>query len=103
MPLHTLVSSRTTVSEAVVPVVAPIDIPVDTAQVIEPIDIGIPNEEAPLICHDGSNDDKHRKAAQQWENTITDSATKHEAFCSDPLTSLTIKGTWQRHDANSNL
>nr|POE69372.1 hypothetical protein CFP56_08627 [Quercus suber] len=73
-------SSRTTVSEAVVPVVAPIDIPVDTAQVIEPIDIGIPNEEAPLICHDGSNDDKHRKAAQQWENTITGVDQRFNSF-----------------------
>ncbi|XP_050239591.1 uncharacterized protein LOC126688796 [Quercus robur] len=73
-------SSRTTVSEAVVPVVAPIDIPVDTAQVIEPIEIGIPNEEAPLICHDGSNDDKHRKAAQQWENTITGVDQRFNSF-----------------------
>jgi len=33
---------------------------------------------------------------------ICDSATKHEAFCSEALTSLTVRGTWQRHDANSN-
>lgn len=72
-------SSRTTVSEAVVPVVAPIDIQVDTAHVIEPIDISIPNE-GPLVCHDGSNDDKHRKAAQQWENTITGVDQRFNSF-----------------------
>ncbi|RVW55921.1 hypothetical protein CK203_078774 [Vitis vinifera] len=64
-------SSRTTVSEAVVPAVAPVDAVVDMTHAIDKVDMDMANythsDNAPVI----SNDDKHQKAAQQWENTIT--------------------------------
>lgn len=72
-------SSRTTVSEAVVPVVTPIDIQVDTANATNHIDMEIPNETA-LVYPAGSNDDRHRKAAQQWENTITGVDQRFNSF-----------------------
>ncbi|KDP28012.1 hypothetical protein JCGZ_19092 [Jatropha curcas] len=62
-------SSRTTVSEAVVPMVdvVPIDVHVD----IDRVDMDVPDEN-PISCIPmGITDDKHRKAALQWENTIT--------------------------------
>ncbi|XP_062143820.1 uncharacterized protein LOC133851413 [Alnus glutinosa] len=72
-------SSRTTVSEAVIPVVTPIDIQVDTANANNHIDMEIPNETA-LVYPAGSNDDRHRKAAQQWENTITGVDQRFNSF-----------------------
>ncbi|XP_059444567.1 uncharacterized protein LOC132176385 [Corylus avellana] len=72
-------SSRTTVSEAVVPVVTPIDIQVDTANANNHTDMEIANETA-LVYPAGSNDDRHRKAAQQWENTITGVDQRFNSF-----------------------
>lgn len=66
-------------SEAVVPVVTPIDIQVDTANANNHIDMEIPNETA-LVYPAGSNDDRHRKAAQQWENTITGVDQRFNSF-----------------------
>ncbi|XP_061343249.1 uncharacterized protein LOC133289351 isoform X2 [Gastrolobium bilobum] len=73
-------SSRTTVSEAVVPVVAPIDAVVDAAQCIDQFEIDVVNEAPTLSVCSGANDDKHRKAAQQWENTITGVDQRFNSF-----------------------
>ncbi|KAK3017233.1 hypothetical protein RJ639_007151 [Escallonia herrerae] len=68
-------SSRTTLSEAVVIPGAPDDV----IQTGDPIDMYMPGETTPghLLC--GFNDDKHRRAATQWENTITG---VDQRFCS---------------------
>ncbi|XP_058000584.1 uncharacterized protein LOC110632612 [Hevea brasiliensis] len=84
-------SSRTTLSEAVPPVDAPlaivddtmqsaiqlagpldvvvdtnhVDVHVDDAQIDQPLDI------SPILPLVGSTDDRHGKGAQQWQNTIT--------------------------------
>ncbi|VVA35383.1 PREDICTED: MuDR family transposase [Prunus dulcis] len=72
-------SSRTTVSEAVVPIVEPIDVRVDTCNAIDQIDMEL--HETPLISVLGSSsDDKHHKAAQQWENTITGVDQRFNSF-----------------------
>ncbi|KAG4970325.1 hypothetical protein JHK85_036746 [Glycine max] len=65
-------SSRTTVSEAAVPVVAPMNVIVDAVQCMDQVEVVDVANEVPArsICS-GGNDDNHRKAAQQWENTIT--------------------------------
>ncbi|XP_057963150.1 uncharacterized protein LOC131154413 [Malania oleifera] len=83
-------SSRTTLSEAVVlvdaplgvgddvmegtthpdnPIIAPLDVVDDTAHVDD--HINIPVDISPVIPIDILNDDKHVKAAEQWQNTIT--------------------------------
>ncbi|KAF8401219.1 hypothetical protein HHK36_012148 [Tetracentron sinense] len=90
-------SSRTTVSEAVVPADAPVDVAVDTStahvdaavdvvvdttHVDAPVDLAIdtshadslveiPTETPPIHPIACSNDGKHHKAVRQWENTIT--------------------------------
>ncbi|KAL6343984.1 hypothetical protein AAG906_027757 [Vitis piasezkii] len=73
-------SSRTTVSEAVVPAVAPVDAVVDMTHAIDKVDMDMANythsDNAPVI----SNDDKHQKAAQQWENTITGVDQRFNSF-----------------------
>ncbi|CAB4316941.1 unnamed protein product [Prunus armeniaca] len=72
-------SSRTTVSEAVVPIVEPIDVRVDTCNAIDQIDMEL--HETPLVSVLGSSsDDKHHKAAQQWENTITGVDQRFNSF-----------------------
>ncbi|RVX21777.1 hypothetical protein CK203_001635 [Vitis vinifera] len=75
-----LQSSRTTVSEAVVPAVAPVDAVVDMTHAIDKVDMDMANythsDNAPVI----SNDDKHQKAAQQWENTITGVDQRFNSF-----------------------
>ncbi|KAF7837633.1 Protein FAR1-RELATED SEQUENCE 4 [Senna tora] len=74
-------SSRTTVSEAVVPVVAPVDVPVDTVHPVEQIEVdivdGLPLSSIPA---DDALDIKHHKAAQQWENTITGVDQRFNSF-----------------------
>lgn len=62
-----------------VPVVTPIDIQVDTANANNHTDMEIANETA-LVYPAGSNDDRHRKAAQQWENTITGVDQRFNSF-----------------------
>ncbi|XP_028760035.1 uncharacterized protein LOC114718769 [Neltuma alba] len=72
-------SSRTTVSEAV-PVAAPVDVPVDTVHDIEQIEVDV-NDRGPLSCIPScAMDDKHQKAAQQWENTITGVDQRFNSF-----------------------
>ncbi|KAJ0080233.1 hypothetical protein Patl1_23891 [Pistacia atlantica] len=56
-------SSRTTLSEAVPPVDAPLDVVEDM--------IELPAEISPILALVNSNDEKHAKAAHQWQNTIT--------------------------------
>ncbi|XP_018838900.1 uncharacterized protein LOC109004719 isoform X1 [Juglans regia] len=72
-------SSRTTVSEAVIPVVAPLNIRVDTANGNNCMDIDMVSG-TPISYLAGSDDDKHRKAAQQWENTITGVDQRFNSF-----------------------
>ena len=83
-------SSRTTLSETVLPVDAPLDvvddIVDDTTQpevaLDAPLDVVVdtnhvdthmvmPVEVSPIFSIAGSNDEKHAKGAQQWQNTIT--------------------------------
>lgn len=66
-------------SEAVVPVVVPIDIVVDTGNDNNCTDIEIHNE-TPISYLASSNDEKHQKAAQQWENTITGVDQRFNSF-----------------------
>ncbi|XP_031285780.1 uncharacterized protein LOC116144482 isoform X1 [Pistacia vera] len=73
-------SSRTTVSEAVVPVVAPVDAAVDMGNAIDRVDMNVPEEIPVLAVPVGFNDDKNRKAAQQWENTITGVDQRFNSF-----------------------
>ncbi|PRQ42509.1 putative transcription factor interactor and regulator CCHC(Zn) family [Rosa chinensis] len=82
-------SSRTTLSETVLPVDVPLDVsefvgdtpqpdlPLDASLDVlddtSPIDthIDLPTEMSPLFPFIGPNDDKHAKGAQQWQNSIT--------------------------------
>ncbi|KAJ7977808.1 Protein FAR1-RELATED SEQUENCE like [Quillaja saponaria] len=82
-------SSRTTLSETVVPVDAPLDVTddvMDDTQPPIPLDshvdlldginqvdtnIDIASDLLPIFPIIGSNDEKHGKGAQQWQNTIT--------------------------------
>lgn len=70
-------------SEALdVPIVAPIDVILDPAQAQSPdqVEGEVANAApAPSVCS-GANDDKHRKAAQQWENTITGVGQRFNSF-----------------------
>ncbi|XP_021640245.2 uncharacterized protein LOC110635274 [Hevea brasiliensis] len=71
-------SSRTTVSEAVVPLVnvTPVDVHID----IDRVDLDVPDEN-PISCIPiGIADEKHRKAALQWENTITGVDQRFSSF-----------------------
>lgn len=67
-------------SEAVVPAVAPEDAVVDMTHAIDKVDMDMANyshsDNAAII----SNDDKHQKAAQQWENTITGVDQRFNSF-----------------------
>ncbi|VFQ60965.1 unnamed protein product [Cuscuta campestris] len=69
-------SSRTTVSEATMTPHTPMDLinPDDQIMVDTPIDI------APLGDFSSVNDDKHRRAAMQWENTITGVDQRFSSF-----------------------
>ncbi|KAL0282405.1 UNVERIFIED_CONTAM: hypothetical protein Sangu_2950800 [Sesamum angustifolium] len=60
-------SSRTTVSEAAIPS----DVPVDLMQTDDAIVLDEPIETTPLGACPFSNEEKHRRAAIQWENIIT--------------------------------
>ncbi|KAL5065628.1 hypothetical protein RYX36_027365 [Vicia faba] len=74
-------SSRTTVSEAVVPDVLPINIAaIDAAQSIEQVEIDVANEAPAQSLCSGANDDKRHRAAQQWENTITGIDQRFNSF-----------------------
>lgn len=77
-------SSRTTLSEAVIPIDAPLDVvedtnhPDDDIHFVAPLDIAnpdahidIPTEIAPILPVTSSSDEKLVKAAQQWQNYIT--------------------------------
>ncbi|KAJ7973208.1 Protein FAR1-RELATED SEQUENCE like [Quillaja saponaria] len=83
-------SSRTTLSETVVPVDAPLDVvddfmdittqlpvppdaPIDLLDDTNQVDtnIDIASDILPIFTIIGSNDKKHAKGAQQWQNTIT--------------------------------
>lgn len=58
----------------IIPLGAPLDVIVDTNHVDVTIDdaqIELPAEISPILPFVGSNDEKHVKAAQQWQNTIT--------------------------------
>lgn len=69
-------SSRTTVSEAVVPVIAP----VDTVHPIDKVEVDLAIEDPEHSQPSGAIDDKHRKAALQWENTITGVDQRFNSF-----------------------
>ncbi|KAK9287798.1 hypothetical protein L1049_016238 [Liquidambar formosana] len=73
-------SSRTTVSEAVVPAADPVDAVVDKTPAGDHMDMDIPDETPLFSILPASNDDKHHKAAQQWENTITGVDQRFSSF-----------------------
>ncbi|KAK2412260.1 hypothetical protein P8452_72675 [Trifolium repens] len=74
-------SSRTTVSEAVVPVVVPINVAaVDAEQCIDQMEVDVANEAPAQSLCSGANDDKRHRAAQQWENTITGVDQRFNSF-----------------------
>ncbi|GFZ21663.1 hypothetical protein Acr_29g0008250 [Actinidia rufa] len=60
-------SSRTTMSEAVVLA----DVPIDAMNIDDPIDIDLPIETTPTDAFAYLEGEEHRRAAAQWENTIT--------------------------------
>ncbi|XP_042055142.1 uncharacterized protein LOC121799748 isoform X2 [Salvia splendens] len=68
MPATASRSSRTTVSETAV---IPSDVPLDLMQTDDAIVLDEPIETVPLAACSFSNEDKHRRAATQWENIIT--------------------------------
>ncbi|KAJ6725475.1 POLYPROTEIN putative-RELATED [Salix purpurea] len=73
-------SSRTTVSEAVIPCEAPIDVAVDMTHTVGGFDMDFPNGD-PISCIPiRVIDDKQHKAAQQWENTITGVDQRFNSF-----------------------
>ncbi|XP_057476373.1 uncharacterized protein LOC130764252 [Actinidia eriantha] len=74
--LPTSRSSRTTMSDAVIPVA----VPVDTMNADDPIDMGTliePPVAGDLVNIDG---ERHRRAAIQWENTITGVDQRFHSF-----------------------
>ncbi|CAJ2650107.1 hypothetical protein L195_g021541 [Trifolium pratense] len=74
-------SSRTTVSEAVVPAIVPINVAaVDAEQCIDQVEVDIANEAPAQSLCSGANDDKRHRAAQQWENTITGVDQRFNSF-----------------------
>lgn len=73
-------SSRTTVSEAAVPPVAPVDAVIDMPNVIDRVNMDIPNETPLSWMSPDMNEDRHHKAAQQWENTITGVDQRFNSF-----------------------
>ncbi|RHN64458.1 putative transcription factor interactor and regulator CCHC(Zn) family [Medicago truncatula] len=74
-------SSRTTVSEAVVPVVIPINVAaIDAEQCIDQVEVDVANEAPAQSLCSGANDDKRQRAAQQWENTITGVDQRFNSF-----------------------
>ncbi|XVF62348.1 hypothetical protein PTKIN_Ptkin09bG0000400 [Pterospermum kingtungense] len=73
-------SSRTTISEAVVPVVAPVSLAVGMTNAIDQFDMDMPDE-TPLDCRPiNIVDEKHHKAALQWENIITGVDQRFNSF-----------------------
>lgn len=69
-------SSRTTVSEAIIPV-APAG---DGAQSTGQVEVDLANGAPAHSAYSGANDDKHYKAAQKWENTITGVDQRFNSF-----------------------
>ncbi|XP_059632040.1 uncharacterized protein LOC132274717 isoform X2 [Cornus florida] len=69
-------SSRTTVSEAVVPVATPVNM----SHPDDPIDTMMPTDASPVGTVVEHSDDRHRKAAMQWENTITGVDQRFRSF-----------------------
>ncbi|GLT91404.1 hypothetical protein SLE2022_092950 [Rubroshorea leprosula] len=64
-------SSRTTLSEDDDPIIAPVDIPIEMANVIDQGDIDMQNE-TPITCTPiNIQEEKLLKAADHWQNTIT--------------------------------
>ncbi|XP_022722070.1 uncharacterized protein LOC111279312 [Durio zibethinus] len=73
-------SSRTTVSEAVVPMVAPVSAAVGMTNTIDQVGMEMPDEN-PLDCMPiNIVDENHHKAAQQWGNTITGVDQRFSSF-----------------------
>ncbi|KAK7264792.1 hypothetical protein RJT34_32403 [Clitoria ternatea] len=73
-------SSRTTVSEGVVLAVAPLDFTVDTVHSMDQVELDVTNEAPARSICSVANEDKHCKAAQQWENTITGVGQRFNSF-----------------------
>ncbi|XP_010524705.1 PREDICTED: uncharacterized protein LOC104802686 [Tarenaya hassleriana] len=73
-------SSRTTASEAVLPLVVSGDVVGDEDLTNDfQIDMAMPDE-SPLPCNFVLTDEKHHKAAQQWENAITGVDQRFNSF-----------------------
>ncbi|KAH0670160.1 hypothetical protein KY289_024653 [Solanum tuberosum] len=69
-------SSRTTMSEAALSPSTPVDLTSPHSQLV----VDAPVDTIPLDILPSSNDDKHRRAATQWENTITGVDQRFSSF-----------------------
>ena len=67
-------------SEAVVPVVAPVDVPAHATLRIDHVEVDVANEAPINSLPPGAIEDKHHKAALQWENTITGVDQRFNSF-----------------------
>ncbi|XP_039040325.1 uncharacterized protein LOC120178581, partial [Hibiscus syriacus] len=73
-------SSGTTISEVGAPIGAPANVDVGMINGIDQLDLVMPNE-TPLDCMPiNINDEKHLKAAEVWENTITGVDQRFNSF-----------------------
>lgn len=73
-------SSRTTVLEQVVPLVVPIDAAYDTTNTSDRLDLDLCDGHPLCSIPASSSDEKHRRAAMQWENTITGVDQRFNSF-----------------------
>ncbi|XP_030539957.2 uncharacterized protein LOC115747803 isoform X2 [Rhodamnia argentea] len=71
-------SSRTTVSEQVVPLVVPVDAAYDNMS--DRLDLDVCDGRPLCSIPAGSSDEQHRRAALQWENTITGIDQRFNSF-----------------------
>ncbi|XP_030472877.1 uncharacterized protein LOC115690608 isoform X1 [Syzygium oleosum] len=73
-------SSRTTVSEQVVPLVVPVDAAYDMTNTSDRLDLDVCDGRPLCSIPASSSDEKHRRAATQWENTITGVDQRFNSF-----------------------
>ncbi|XP_049402862.1 uncharacterized protein LOC125866619 isoform X2 [Solanum stenotomum] len=69
-------ASRTTMSETALSPATPVDLTNPDSQLV----VDAPVDTTPLDILPSSNDDKHRRAATQWENTITGVDQRFSSF-----------------------
>ncbi|XP_057724376.1 uncharacterized protein LOC130940287 isoform X1 [Arachis stenosperma] len=73
-------SSRTTASEAIVPCVALVEAPADVTQRMDNLEVDVAIEAISCSLPSGAIEERHHKAALQWENTITGVDQRFNSF-----------------------